>query len=111
MKLKSMMLPKKSKAELKKDCCEPVFGDQDKYPWGLQLNLDNDGCKMLGLKPSEYKVGSSVMIHAKAKVVEIAETERQGSDPRSRIEFQITDMAVSNSNSFEGGYKADEDKN
>ena len=87
--MKSM---KYSSAELKKRNKEnepPIYGARDSYPWGLTVNLDQDSLGKLGKEVTDFKMGSSLTITAKAEVVSLSEE-----DNRSEVRLQITDMEV-----------------
>lgn len=73
-------------------CCE----DQNRYGYGLQINLDEDQCEALGItKP--MRPGSQVSLSAMGIVVRASEClERDGDDKGTdvQISIQITDLAV-----------------
>jgi len=66
-----------------------------KYPWGTRLCLDDETMAKLGL--SMLPVGTEVMIMAKATVVGMSTSERQGGDREDNIDLQITSMDVTQS--------------
>jgi GGDEF domain-containing protein len=91
MELVDMKLPEKSKEETK-DCCAPCCGDQEKYPWGLQLRFEKEQVEKLpSLK--EYKVGEKVKIIAEAIITEISIRETVKDDENYRVELQIEKIA------------------
>ena len=90
MNLKSMKLTKTEK-EKSKGAPETAFSD---YPWGLEMSLENEIMKKLGMKASAFKIGETVMIAAKAKVIGISSNVNIGSSESNNIRIQITDMAI-----------------
>lgn len=68
-----------------------------KYPYGLQLHLDDDALEKLGLTEMP-KVGSTLMLTAKVAVTGCGSSERQGGDEESYCDLQITDLAVGDEN-------------
>jgi hypothetical protein len=88
-----MKLPKRSKDDTLKGCCEPVStSSQEMWPYGLQIRFEKDQVKkMPGLK--EYKVGEKVKIMAEATVTSIRVSERQGGDEQHTVEMQIEKIA------------------
>jgi len=92
MKLIDMKLPKKTESELK-DCCAPCSsGQQDRWPYGLQLRFETEQVeKMPSLK--DYKVGDKIIVSAEATVTEVRMSETQSKDKdkqtRYTVELQI----------------------
>ncbi|MFA6358687.1 MAG: capsid staple protein [Candidatus Omnitrophota bacterium] len=88
MELVDVKLPKRTKAELKKDCAPYSIDDGDKWPYGLQLRFDKD---QLDKIPSLtlYKVGDRIIIQAEARVTEVRSTERQNGEDSRSMEMQI----------------------
>lgn len=91
MELKSMALSaKESKAMV-----EPASpaGEGPRYPWGLQLRLDNESIDKLGLAGLP-DTGATLMVHARAIVTETSERDSQDGGKRRTLEIQITDLAI-----------------
>ena len=90
MDMKSM---KMSPAEVK-EYTEPsvALGSAPRYPYGLCINLDDDGIEKLGLVALP-EVGSTLMIQARVQVVAVRQNQRQDELDRN-VELQITDMAI-----------------
>ncbi len=92
MKLIDMKLPKKTESELK-DCCASCSpGQQDRWPYGLQLRFETEQVeKMPSLK--DYKVGDKIIVSAEAIVTEVRMSETQSKDKdkqtRYTVELQI----------------------
>lgn len=66
---------------------------EGEYPYGLRINLGRDEIKRLGIKPLP-KVGITVTLEAKCKVISVSQNERQGGSPDQRVELQITHMEI-----------------
>lgn len=88
MKLCSMKLP----PEKTKHKIEPAKVEAPRYPWGLRLNLETEAIEKLGLEKLP-QVGTVVTVMAKAKVVEVSQTDMQNRKSR-RLELQITDLGL-----------------
>ena len=99
MKMHSVKTPKKTKAQLKKEC-EPCCGTQEEYPWGLRITMDND---TLGQVPEakKLKVGDEVEIKAVGKVISKEVDTRDGQKTRRRTEIQIIKMGVAGKSNAE----------
>ncbi|BCS54780.1 capsid staple protein [Geobacter sp. SVR] len=96
MKMTSMVM--KAEKEGKSDCCccsGPCGCEEGKprYPWGLQLTLQNEQLQALGL-PDMQKVGDTMTIQAIVKVTGCSENEREGADPERSVSLQITDLGL-----------------
>lgn len=87
MAMKDLKITKKE-AKAKSESMVIGSADQERYPYGLRLDLNNDTLEKLGMTklPS---VGTVLMFEAKAKVVGSRQSATEGSENRS-IELQIT---------------------
>lgn len=87
MAMKDLKITKKE-AKAKSESMVIGSADQERYPYGLRLDLNNDTLEKLGMTklPS---VGTVLMFEAKAKVVASRQSATEGSENRS-IELQIT---------------------
>ncbi len=85
-----------------------IDSPDNKYPYGLQLNLDNDTIAKLDLKAVE--VGEELTIQAVAKVKGIRENETEDDKDRN-VEIQITKMAIGGDGGeeFSAGFKAEKE--
>jgi hypothetical protein len=99
MAMKSMkMTPAERKAEVAEYEYKPP-----EYPYGLQLSLDEDQIKALGL--ADMTVGATVMISAKAKVTSVSASSSENHDHRC-CSLQITDMEVDPEGESQAGKSA-----
>lgn len=64
-----------------------------KYPWGLQLDLNDDVLEKLGLKDLPA-VGAVLLLRAKVEVVSTSESERQGGALSRCLGLQVTDLQL-----------------
>lgn len=67
--------------------------DEPRYPYGLCISLGKDELEKLGITALP-KVGGEMMIHAKAMIKSTSAYETQGEGTDMRVELQITDMAI-----------------
>lgn len=94
MALKSMEMNDQARKDYM-GCC-PSTSDQaegPKYPYGLELRLDTEGIKKLGLEGCN--VGDTCAVVAKGKVTAKSSNDREGGEPTLSLEIQLTDMDVS----------------
>ena len=82
-------------AEDKADMCVPGSYPQDLYPWGLAISLDEECLSKLDLDGTP-DVGDSVLMMCVAKVTSASKRETD-EGVKSRIELQITDIAIEDS--------------
>ena len=88
MKLVSMKLsPKEAKAELM-----PSTKEGPRYPWGLQLNLDDEILTKLGISKLP-EVGETYPLSAKCEVTSVSASDTQGGGMRRSLSLQITELA------------------
>jgi hypothetical protein len=86
------------KAKSDSVCCP---ADNSKYPYGLNISLDEDSLEKLDIDISTFGVGDEVEIHARAKVSSVSQSEREGSGKSASLSLQITDMAVESGGEIE----------
>ena len=94
MALKSMKREKKSKEETKKS--EIEYKEPD-YPWGLEVNLEDDSLKTLGLGAEDFKIGENKDIVAKVRVDNISSNKRRNGKNSDSVRMQITDLDLGGS--------------
>jgi hypothetical protein len=85
---------KMSKEEAKEEC-QPSESQLPRYPYGLELSLDDDAIEKLSL--ADVSVGDVVTISALAKVTRKSGYETMIGDSETSIGLQITDMEASSS--------------
>jgi len=71
----------------------PSVSDEPMYPYGLCITLHKDELEKLGIT-SLPKVGSEMMITAKAYVKSTSEYDTQGEGKDMNVSIQITDMGI-----------------
>lgn len=89
MKLKSM---KVSKAEAEESSKPSPEVDRPRYPYGLQVRLDNDSLEKLGIALPE--VGKNLMLLARVSVTSVSSNKNLVGGNYSSAELQITDMCL-----------------
>ncbi len=80
-------------AEAQEMVSPPSAADVPKYPWGLELCLNDDVLEKLGVK-SLPTVGTEVTIVAKASVSATRENSTEGDGVSQNMSLQITDMQI-----------------
>ena len=88
MAMQDLKISKKEAKEANKPSTS--YEDQERYPYGLRLDLNNDTLEKLGITKLPA-VGTMLMFEAKAKVVGSRQSATESSDNRS-IELQITHL-------------------
>ncbi len=106
MKLVSMKMPPRDTSP---KCCEvPISPEGPRYPYGLEIELNDDVMTKMGLDSSDFKAGEVVNIVAKAKVTRVSSTDRQKSSGEveeiQSLSLQITDLGLTNPNSFDNSF-------
>lgn len=72
-----------------------IATDWPAYPWGLNLNLDDDALEKLEIDASDLKVGAKMTLVALVEVSSISINDRMGSDGESQsVGLQITDLCL-----------------
>lgn len=81
--------------ELKEQYGPPTVlaDEQEKYPWGLRLNLSADELEKLGIDKLP-EVGEPFTIEAVGYVCDVSQSETEGGKPRRSLCIQITDLEL-----------------
>ena len=92
MKLVSMKLTKRKR----KGLGLPVAADDDEpYPWGVRLTLDETVLQMLKKAPKDFNLGARVAIRAEAEVISLSsETAYRSGEEHQNVRLQIVKMMV-----------------
>lgn len=98
MAMKDLKISKKEAKE-KNEAMVIGSSEQERYPYGLRLDLNNDTLDKLGIKKLPT-VGTVLMFEAKAKVVGSRQSATEGSENRS-VELQITHIDLEDGESGE----------
>jgi hypothetical protein len=80
-------------AEEAKEQTEPTAADAPKYPYGLELRLDDDALAKLGLTQPPA-VGTKLTIHCAVEVTSASSYQTQGQEAEASSCWQITDMEI-----------------
>lgn len=88
MAMKDLKISKKEAKEKSEAMATIGSSDQERYPYGLRLDLNNDTLDKLGIDKLPT-VGTVLLFEAKAKVVGSRQSATEGSENRS-VELQIT---------------------
>lgn len=70
-----------------------IEADEPRYPYGLCISLGKEELEKLGITALP-KVGSEMMVTAKAVVKSVSAYDTQGEGQDMRVELQITDMGL-----------------
>lgn len=96
MKMVSMAMKAEGKGKSDMCCCgAPCDCESDKprYPWGLQLHMENDQLKALGMAEMP-KIGSTMMMQCTVKVTGCREEEREGGEAERSVSMQIIEIGA-----------------
>lgn len=89
-----MNLRSLKKAVKVKDRPEEVTDyEEEKYPYGTRIDLNDESLKALKIKIDDFEIGESVMVVGKAEVIRISKSASKDYDNKT-LELQITDMDV-----------------
>lgn len=89
--LKITAAERKEREKKYKDCAPCSIDGGDAYPYGTRLDLNNETMGKLDMDKLP-RVGTTVLVTAKAKVIAVRENQREGGDKERSVELQITDM-------------------
>ena len=98
MELIDMKLSKKTEKEMKEDC-QPctLSGEQDRWPYGLQLRFETEQVEKLP-KLKDFKVGDKVIVLGEATITEVRQSETQSTSEKKKtnytVELQMEQVSV-----------------
>lgn len=88
------MVNMKMDPEKQKEYSQPAIAyEAPKYPYGLQINLDTESLKKLGITDLP-EVGTVMILKAKVEVCSTSKNERADSEPCLCMGLQVTDMEL-----------------
>ena len=89
--LKDMKMTKKETKE-----AMPVVEKEEgpRYPWGLEVNLDNDSLKKLEMGVDSYSVGDKLAITAQGCVRNLSSNQYQDGKKNESMGIQLEKMSV-----------------
>lgn len=89
--LKTTAAERKERDKKYKDMCSPCDMDGgDAYPYGLRLSLNSDTLDKLDMELP--KVGKSMTITCKVRVISATQHERENGEKSRDCALQVTDM-------------------
>jgi len=68
-----------------------------KYPWGLELRLETESLKKLGLKATDFKIGDKVPMTVLALVTSISSSQSQNGPPSECVCLIAADITIGDS--------------
>lgn len=77
---------------------EPTAADAPEYPYGLCIQLDEEGLAKLGIT-TPPPVGTQLTITARCVVTNTSQYQTQGKENEASVGLQITDMEVGEASS------------
>ena len=93
MKMIDMKLPKEKKKKTAMLEAAPMMADE-KYPWGLKIDLNKQSLKALGKNSRDFELGERINVSCVAEVVNLREDQRQGQENDESVGFQIIQMGI-----------------
>jgi len=92
--LPQMIDMKLAKEKAKKMAAPEPVGKGPRYPYGLELNLEKDQLKKLGLSTKGRKVGEKGTIVAEYEISSISERQQQSGEDSQSMSLQITKLKI-----------------
>lgn len=77
--------------------CSPCTDDMPKYPYGLEIHMNNESLEKLGIGPENMPtIGASIQMMAMVKVTSVNLSERadEGKGKNLSVGLQITAMEL-----------------
>ena len=81
--------------ERKKEYSPADISNEPKYPYGLELNLNDQIIKKLGMKSEDFRGGKILTLTATVKVTGVNIREEADNDEKTNVNVQITEMEIS----------------
>lgn len=101
MALKDLAYTEEELTKNKSECCAvPANYEGPKYPWGLNLELDDETLNKLGVDITKFKIGEKVPIRINATVTGISINMREDHESK-RVSLIAGEMEISKSKTVE----------
>ena len=84
---------KLTKKESKESSGIPAVDDRPRFPFGLEIRLDDDSLKKLGFD-SLPAVGEEFIVIGVGPVTSVSENQRQGSEVNRHLEIQLQRIEI-----------------
>ena len=81
--------PKKTK---RSTVAEVPYEEKERYPYGLQISLETEDLKKLGLDAKDFEVQEKIKFTCKAEITNLSEHKEQPDRTRQNMNIQITDL-------------------
>ena len=81
--------PKKTK---RSTVGEAPYQERERYPYGLQVNLESEELKKLGLNVTDFEVTEKVKFTCKAEITGLHSNKNEPNNERQNMNIQITDI-------------------
>jgi len=103
MKLIDLKRPKLSEKETKDSMGVP--GDQNRYPYGLELHFDTEEVEKIE-ELQDVEAGATLKLIAEVTVTGVRVSEHQGDKKKSHsVDLQLTKVAIVNEDDFDAGFE------
>jgi len=89
-----MKLAKEKAKKMETGCDAPSAGKGPRYPYGLELRLEKDQIKKLGISTKGRKVGEKGTIVAEYEISSISERQNQSGEDSQDMSLQITKLKI-----------------
>ena len=83
--------PKKTKRSM---AMEVPYEEKERYPYGLQINLETEELKKLGIDVKDYEVTEKVKLVCKAEITNLSERKERPDKKTQSMSIQITDLSL-----------------
>lgn len=70
---------------------------EPEYDYGLEISLEKNSLKKLGISPSDFKVGDMVSMVGEAKICGISVSENFGGSGHQSVRLQIQKLSIGES--------------
>ena len=85
---------KRTKKEVKADKPETISTVKEEYPWGLQITLDKEELKRLGVTAGSFKPKEFINFSAIAKVTRVSVSANETGKDDESVSLQITKLDI-----------------
>lgn len=80
----------------------PLMPEENKYPYGLRLNLDQDDLEKLNVDHSDWEIGDVFPLDILVKIVSKSSDESETGGQRCSVSLQITHIGAEEHESEDG---------
>ena len=102
--METSMMDMKSMMKSPEVAKETSLEEKARYPYGLELSLEDDSLTKLGIDCADCEIGEKVIIRAVAEITSISQNSSNSGEENRTMRLQIQKLNLKFQNNFEESF-------